>query len=89
MRGEEGPSREAGKAFWDTRCQVVPGEDVLAAVARGKAAQCATEALELLRAGDIEQALNMLDQTRALAEKATRAREYMTLDNPPPRPARG
>jgi hypothetical protein len=48
-------------AFGRTGCLRVDGESLLAARARGSAAECAEDAAELLRKGDVAEAQNLLD----------------------------
>lgn len=54
------PEGLSGHAFGRSGCEVVPGERLLAARARGSAAECAIDAAELLRKGHMEQARQLL-----------------------------
>jgi hypothetical protein len=58
------PEHLAGHSFGRMGCRVIEGENALAARARGSAAECAADAAELLRIGEVGQADETLYSAR-------------------------
>jgi hypothetical protein len=68
-RRQDTPAELTGHAFERAGCHQVDGEPLLAARGRGSAAECAADAAQCLRAGDVERARELLEA----------ALDYLTL----------
>jgi hypothetical protein len=63
------PDGLAGTSFETAGCRQAEGEPLLAARARGRAAECAGEALELLQDGDVAAAREVLKSALLYADQ--------------------